>query len=436
MLKLAEDKLQRKEFINNLFSMFDNFGNQGDRGFTMIINGKYGSGKTTLLGFMAERNEKEQKYDIVNYNAWENNLFDNPLIPILYEISKLKKKGEKIREKVKAGALKIVRSLPKIVTGTLANAHCIDLTSLTEHDVDIFEEYDQYRSSITEFRKILIEACKEKKVLFFVDELDRCLPEYQIKVLEAMYHLFEIPNLIVVITLDKHQLECSIKNKFGDAQNTLGYLSKFINYQVDLPDENKSRFIQSLMKFECSYSQYDTVYAKGLIAKFFDIMDYSVRECQRVINEVNLICNRTDEVGEPLHYYFWYPILIALIVIVKHSNEKVYRQWFYTIKEENYNTEKIKFKESPVSQFFDDVSKTNVGRIFNYLKNPSRFDSIAEPFLAQFVNAFCSLSILDEKELNQELGISLDTLRHINYEGMRYPYSINDAINKVKMLRL
>ena len=436
MLKLTEDKLQRKEFINNLFSMFDNFGNQGDRGFTMIINGKYGSGKTTLLGFMAELNEKEQKYDIVNYNAWENNLFDNPLIPILYEISKLKKKSKKAREKIKEGALKIARSLPKIFTGTLANAHCIDLTSLTEDDVNIFEEYDQYRNSIAEFRKILIEACKEKKVLFFVDELDRCLPEYQIKVLEAMYHLFEIPNLIVVIALDKHQLECSIKNRFGDAQNTLGYLAKFINYQVDLPDEGKARFIESLMSFKCSgYDSNETQLVKQCITNLFDKMNYTVRECKRFVDEINLICKSDDE-SYPLNYQYWYPILIAIIVIVKHSNEMIYKKWFYNIKETIYVNEKLKFKESPIGLFFEEVLKTNVGPVFGYFIKPDRFDGIAESFLVDFINAFCPIENLDENELVHELGININTYKQdIYYQKLSYPFSINQAIRQVKMIK-
>lgn len=64
MLKLTEDKLNRLDFIDRLFSLFENFGDQGSRGLTMIINGKYGSGKTTLLSFISEQNDKEKKFDI------------------------------------------------------------------------------------------------------------------------------------------------------------------------------------------------------------------------------------------------------------------------------------------------------------------------------------------------------------------------------------
>ena len=198
---LAEDKLARGEFLGGLFSLFENFGNQGDRGFTMILNGKFGSGKSTLLDFIEENNSTENKFSVVRYNAWNDNLFEDPLIPILREVSKLEGKGEKIKK----GAINVLKKIPKMFFSTLANAHGVDFTELLSNE-NIFSEYDEYKSSLNEFRKVLKDYCAEKKVVFLVDELDRCLPEYQIKVLETLYHLFEIPNLIVVIALDRNQL--------------------------------------------------------------------------------------------------------------------------------------------------------------------------------------------------------------------------------------
>lgn len=430
MLKISQDKLDRVKFIDKLFTMFDNFGNQGERGFTIVINGKYGSGKSTLLGFIEEKSEKDQKYGIVKYNAWESNLFDNPLIPILYEVGKLQKKSGKI----KSGALKVVKSLPKIITGTLSNVHGVDLKALID-DTNIFVEYDNYRKALEEFRSILTGFCKDKIVLFLVDELDRCLPDYQIKVLEALYHLFEIPNLIVVIALDKQQLESSIKDKFGESLNTLGYLAKFINYHIDLPDENDNGFIKSLMRFECSGYVDETSMVKDFIVKLFYMMGYSIRECQRVVNEMNLICNKDDGDGEKTKWKYWYPILIALILIVKHSEDAIYRKWFYADREDYFGTGKSMYVDSAICKFFNDVNATKVGKIFDYIKNPSYRDGVAESFRVHFINAFCPIDSISENELKEHLGITGDDRRQL-YDGMRYPYSINQAIRQVKLLSL
>lgn len=64
---LAEDKLARGEFLGKLFSLFENFGNQGERGFTMILNGKFGSGKSTLLDFIEEKNKADNKFSVLSF---------------------------------------------------------------------------------------------------------------------------------------------------------------------------------------------------------------------------------------------------------------------------------------------------------------------------------------------------------------------------------
>ena len=106
---LAEDRLARGAFLGKLFSLFENYGNQGDRGFTIILNGKFGSGKSTLLDFLEEKNSTENKFSVIRYNAWNDNLFENPLIPILREVSKLEGKEGKIKK----GAINILKKLPE-----------------------------------------------------------------------------------------------------------------------------------------------------------------------------------------------------------------------------------------------------------------------------------------------------------------------------------
>ena len=112
MIPLTEDKLKREKFLNDLFRMFENFGNHNGHGLTMVINGKYGSGKSTLLGFIEERNLVDNKFDIIKYDAWENNFFENPMMPILYTISKLEKTGSKIKETAKENSWGLIVSDP------------------------------------------------------------------------------------------------------------------------------------------------------------------------------------------------------------------------------------------------------------------------------------------------------------------------------------
>lgn len=130
-MKIMEDKLSRGNFINKLFGMFELFGNQDNRGLTIAINGRYGSGKTTLLEFIKEKNEENNQFDVIEYNAWEANFFDNPLFPILKAISELKDSKDKIKEK----ALDIIKKVPHVLLASIASVHGVDLTSLLEKSV-------------------------------------------------------------------------------------------------------------------------------------------------------------------------------------------------------------------------------------------------------------------------------------------------------------
>ena len=68
-----------------------------------------------------------------------------------------------------------------------------------------------------------------------MDELDRCLPEYTIKVLERLHHLFnDIPNVQVVLSMDIGQLEHVVKQIYGPETNTEKYLKKYVGFQLGL----------------------------------------------------------------------------------------------------------------------------------------------------------------------------------------------------------
>lgn len=114
-MNTVEDKLNRTRFLDKLFKLFSNFGDQSGHGLTIVINGKYGAGKSTLLSFINEKNAeliKDEKnttekrsedkdnatyksLEIVNYNAWKDNLYKEPLIPILKRISEIQSTGKK-----------------------------------------------------------------------------------------------------------------------------------------------------------------------------------------------------------------------------------------------------------------------------------------------------------------------------------------------------
>ena len=85
-----------------------------------------------------------------------------------------------------------------------------------------------------------MELAEQKTIIFVVDELDRCLPNYAIKVLERLHHLTEeTNNIVTVVSVDKSRLLKSVASILGysndhDYFDSEKYLKKFIDFVIPL----------------------------------------------------------------------------------------------------------------------------------------------------------------------------------------------------------
>ena len=425
MITLTEDKLNRKKFLDNLFNLFENFGNYNDGGLTISINGKYGNGKSTLLNFIEEKNSTTKKYNIVKYNAWENNLFANPLIPILYVLNGLTTPKYKLKDAAK----NIVKKLPRLLTISLPKKIGleIDLSALyTNSNFDIFDKYKNYLKAINNYKDILKDFCNKKKTIILIDELDRCLPEYQIKVLETLYHIFNIPNLILIIAIDKLQLEHTIKQMFGEQTNVSTYLSKFIQYEIDLPEDQNNFYYQTLISFP-----YQNAEIKNSCVKMFEIEKIPVRDSMQVIKELNLICNGKTQIQELIQHFNWYPLFICLILIIKKLYNLIYKKYFYNdMKDIIPSTNKVMLNQTLFFKFLEDTENTNTKLIFDY------FSVTKSQFILYFIDYFYDIEYIDIDSLIQYTHFTKEQIeRTIQNNNMhswnRYDY--DRAIDKIRI---
>ena len=123
---------------------------------------------------------------------------------------------------------------------------------------------------------------KDHTIVFLVDELDRCLPEYAIKVLERLHHLTENQsNIITIISIDKSQLLSSVEQIFG-FKDCEKYLHKFINFEVKLGYGTVSEAICQ------KYKDYISFFDKDIFP-----FDEPVEEClQAIFKDIDI---RTQE---------------------------------------------------------------------------------------------------------------------------------------------
>lgn len=121
-------------------------------------------------------------------------------------------------------------------------------------------------SSIIEFRRCLgdyvHEIGSDKPIVFIVDELDRCNPHFAVKTLERIKHLFNLPGILFVLSIDKNQLCNSIRGYFGSEQfNAEEYLQRFVDFEYQLPQPSIKEYCEYLWG-EYDFDQF-TEFEKG-----------------------------------------------------------------------------------------------------------------------------------------------------------------------------
>ena len=94
---------------------------------------------------------------------------------------------------------------------------------------------EQFHKSLTDTIEKLNAEGKKPQLIVFVDEVDRCRPTFAVELLERIKHLFNVPNAIFVLSLDKQQLAVSLSAIYGSGINSEEYLRRFIDLEYALP---------------------------------------------------------------------------------------------------------------------------------------------------------------------------------------------------------
>jgi KAP family P-loop domain len=80
----------------------------------------------------------------------------------------------------------------------------------------------------------------------FIDELDRCRPNYAIELLEGVKHLFDVPGICFCISTNIAQLSESIKGVYGGGFDSRMYLKRFFAFEYRLPEPQNRAFAEVL----------------------------------------------------------------------------------------------------------------------------------------------------------------------------------------------
>ncbi|WP_455523725.1 KAP family P-loop NTPase fold protein [Porphyromonas endodontalis] len=376
----ANCKLNREkegEFLTNVITKVS--GN-----YTLAINDQWGRGKTTFVR-MWEASLKQEGYQTIYLNAWENDIVSEPLVCILGEIlplitdnrskAKLLEHSAPLFKNWKKLVPEVVKSLAMLLSpdfGDLSKEITDSLINAPEDSLKKeIEGYKKQQAEIQKFKHELAECiqkkCEKKPLIFIVDELDRCRPDYAVDLLEKVKHFFSVEGIVFVLAIDKNQLISSIKGRYGsESIDGNAYLKRFIDFEYIPKEPDMEKFCTYLYHYmgmdeflgtrekSAKTGRQDEKNFLSVATQLYTQKGLSLRDVERMFSHIRLALLMLPE--DKMNLPFMAEMLTLLTFL------KTYEPNFYA---------RMKNKGIEIQSFVDQL-----GEIFhkNLLKSEDKFD--------------------------------------------------------------
>lgn len=339
------DALERKPLVEFLAGLIGRL----EGPFVLALDSPWGSGKTTIVRMLQAKLATDQ-FQCVYFNAWKVDYVTDPLVALvsaLDDIHLTEASAEAAFRGHMKTAKKITSAIAKraVVAGVKAATLGIldiedDLEKLAADAtaevagnlVDAFlkekQALEKFRLEVEKAAEQLRAAGKKETLVFFVDELDRCRPTFAIEMLERIKHLFDVPNIVFVLSVDKGQLEASTAAVYGEKINAPEYLRRFIDLEYALPLARGKKFTEALF----ARFNLDEIFAKRTheqlrydrqnFIEFFSLMadatHLSLRARERCLTRLVVVMEQTPENN------FLFPPLVALLIVLRTSKPDLF----------------------------------------------------------------------------------------------------------------
>lgn len=404
------DLLDRNEFVDRVLQVVDQL-SDNKKGSCFSIEGSWGIGKTFVLNELWKKLEAEEgKYFLFHYNCWQHDYYEEPAVAIISAMKTSIKTDSTImntslEDTVKAGYQFVFDRFKEIAGIYLENKIGVNLINWAEeinamkeeneNEEKAFDKIFNFSQAIEQVREKMAEIAEERTIVLIVDELDRCIPQYAIKVLERLHHLFYgLENVVVIMAIDRSQLEHSVEEMFGmrrpeeqktkdeqkkDSMDIERYLKKFIDFSMILDYGKVNDKYQEKYRFyfeRFSVKEGDRELLARFLPPLFGGID--IRRIEKMIEKANIvhsvICKNTVNISV---------LAFEMLYEVLH---------FYNVK----NMECVVFVDEKKYTDFEAIGEGRVN-LFKWLRKKSRlpygnvfYDNFCGRILWYFVSNFCS----------------------------------------------
>ncbi|GAA5099150.1 KAP family P-loop NTPase fold protein [Wohlfahrtiimonas larvae] len=270
------DEYERMYIANNIYQSI-----HGNSFYSpCLLDGQWGSGKTEfcykLWHYIIEKNSIKTSENVnekfiltpVYINVFNAERINNPFLTLMGGLVGSINGGEVIPASLTETAYKILFtevSLQPIGAAAVKDAATFLLSKIKDYvptisgeitkqindglskDVssnifnNAFEEVNKLDSDYKKFStELKAFATTNHPILFIVDELDRCKPDFAIQFLECIKHFFNVENVYFLLSCNVNQLLASIEHLYGSKIDSENYLNKFFKDKIPLKNNHKN----------------------------------------------------------------------------------------------------------------------------------------------------------------------------------------------------
>ncbi len=302
-----EDKLGIKEKCHGIAQ----FIKECDTPMTVAIQGDWGTGKTTAMNIIRQKligdKPDPEVFDYtIWFNTWEfsvldsGSLFVNLMMKLMDEIAETLPKNNDIKEILKealSNFLEIALAVGEVVidNGLISNIKdALKNTNKKKKQSDNAENNPNgkisYLNRVIELKKNIETAVNmictdDKRLYFFIDDLDRLEPAIAVGLLECIKNFLDIKNCVFVMAIDREVVDRGLKSKYGadfSDKKAERFFDKIIQVPYELPVTNY--IIEDYVKALCGNDENSKKYEELL--KIFG--ENNPRSIKRIFNLMKL----------------------------------------------------------------------------------------------------------------------------------------------------
>lgn len=322
-----KDIFHRKDFGAKLYNLITN----SDEDLVLALDSKWGEGKSTFIKMWASENKykKTPPLETIYFDAFANDYQQSPFLALASEIYELlEDKAKEERDEFKQKATQVFKTFGRgiikagirigtagVLDGSILDKAESDISTLVSEQIDSviaskFESSKADKLALAQFRQFLSDIANKhttsNRIVFVIDELDRCRPDFALEILENIKHLFSVPGITFLLIMNRQQLEESVKCRYGNGIDSITYLQKFIHIWLTLPrssgqyqQDDGVIYLRSCLKLMSGNNGVMNDYAIKTLTSITKHLKPSFRDIERILTYFAILENsRSDEFND------------------------------------------------------------------------------------------------------------------------------------------